>query len=133
MTTHDGVRNAGLVQCRRCTQQTFAHLGHGSLHAVENFPGHRHRRWLRSHAHILPPQPPKKAPDALIVWEYAHRIFSMRTSLESAGVVACRRMNRAPIIVNSFWTGITSGIMRRSGRPFTAVTRLWIARSAARW
>ena len=36
----NGVGNAGLIQNSRDSQQTFAHLGHSSLHAVENFPGH---------------------------------------------------------------------------------------------
>ena len=41
VAAHDRVGYAGLIQNRCDPQQSFAYLGHGLLHAVQDFPGHR--------------------------------------------------------------------------------------------
>ena len=41
VAAHDGVGYAGPIQNRCDPQQSFAHFSHGSLHAVQDFPGHR--------------------------------------------------------------------------------------------
>ena len=41
MAAHDGVGYAGLIEYCCYPQESFAHPGHGSIHAVQDFPGHR--------------------------------------------------------------------------------------------
>src|SRR5271165_5806269 len=53
IASHDSVRNASLVECRRGPEQSLAHLGHRSLHSVEDVHAHGDRPGRPARAVIL--------------------------------------------------------------------------------